>query len=454
MIVIGKGQVIKGDIFIFPKNEVLTQEDFDGFMQYQQDLVRRRYARNYDMYTGKHAILNMPDEQLGANNKLAVGMPKLLVDEYAGYFGGNEPKIALEDDKNNDLLQEWLNYTDFADEHSEVVKSVAVYGRGYLLAYQNEDSKPELAHIEPDEGFMIYDDSIKCAPLAFVNYSFDDENRAQGTVYFANKTMQIVNGKLQDEQPSIFHNVPAVEFYSNEERQGIFDNAITLLDALDKALSRKANQVDYFDNAYLKVLGVQFTDENGMPCDPQINRDQRLIYAPDSDSAQGVIDFIEKPDGDNMQENLINRLIDLIYYTCMIPNLQDQAFSGNSSGVALQFKLLPMQNLASFQERKFIKALRKLFKTVFTSADGGQIVSANNQNAWQELKFSYTRNMPNNLADAVQTAVQASSLVSQETALSMIPGIDDAKAEMQRKENELKNTISTPDFLMSDENAE
>ena len=449
-IAIGRGQVVKGDVFIFPKGETINVDDLYGFIQYQDELYRRKYESNYDMYVSNHPILRAPLKAWSENNKLVVPMPRLLVDEYAGYFGGNAPTVQLEDETDNDSLQAWLNDSEFADEHSEIVKAVGIYGRSYLLAYQGEDSKPKIAHVEPDEGFMIYDDTIKGEPLAFVRYSRDYLNHVTGTIYYAGFSVDFKDDKLEEPVNYVWHEVPAVEFYSNEERQGIFDGVKTLIEALDKALSKKADQVDYFDNAYLLALGLNLEDENGRI---HIDREQRFIYSPDADATNAKVEFIGKPDADGMQENLINRLIDLIYYTSMIPNLQDSAFSGNSSGVALQFKLLPMQNMAAFQERKFIKSLRRMFKVLFESADGGQIVRAINKDSWLDLRFTYTRNMPQNMADAVSTAVQASSLLSQQTALAMIPGIDDPQAELERKEDEQSNSMkkamnqALPDYL-------
>lgn len=449
-IAIGRGQVVKGDVFIFPKGETLNVDDLYGFIEYQNEVCRRKYELNYDMYVSNHPILRAPLKAWSENNKLVVPMPKLLVDEYAGYFGGNVPTVQLEDETDNDSLQAWLNDSEFADEHSEIVKAVGIYGRSYLLAYQGEDSKPKIAHVEPDEGFMIYDDTIKGEPLAFVRYSRDYLNHFTGTIYYAGFSVDFKDDKLEEPVNYVWHEVPAVEFYSNEERQGIFDGVKTLIEALDKALSKKADQVDYFDNAYLLALGLNLEDENGRI---HIDREQRFIYSPDADATNAKVEFIGKPDADGMQENLINRLIDLIYYTSMIPNLQDSAFSGNSSGVALQFKLLPMQNMAAFQERKFIKSLRRMFKVLFESADGGQIVRSINKNSWLDLRFTYTRNMPQNMADAVSTAVQASSLLSQQTALAMIPGIDDPQAELERKEDEQSNSMkkamnqALPDYL-------
>ena len=38
----GRGQVVKGDVFIFPKGEKLTAEDLQGFLAYQQLLYDKR----------------------------------------------------------------------------------------------------------------------------------------------------------------------------------------------------------------------------------------------------------------------------------------------------------------------------------------------------------------------------------------------------------------------------
>lgn len=426
-----------------------------GFIFEQERLYREKYKRNYDMYISNHPILKDTENAWSENNKLIVPMPRLLVDEYAGYFGGNMPKVQLDNESDNEALQEWIKHVNFDDEHSEVVKAVAIYGRSYLLAYQDEEAKPNIAHVEPDEGFMIYDDTIKCEPLAFVRYTFKDYATITGTIYYANEYVEFTGTSLSEPIPYVWHTVPAVEFYANEERQGVFDGVKTLVDALDRAMSRKADQVDYFDNAYMKVLGINLEDENG---NIAIDRENRLIYSPDSDATSSDIGFISKPDADGMQENLINRLIDQIYYTSMIPNLQDDAFSGNASGVALKFKLLPMQNMASFQERKFIKALRNLFKALFTSADGGQIVRPVNQDSWNALRFTYTRNMPTNLADEAQTASTLSGLVSQETMLSTLSMVDDPKNEINRMRKEEDEQVkqrlalspSAPDFLKSE----
>lgn len=54
-----------------------------------------------------------------------------------------------------------------------------------------------------------------------------------------------------------------IEYVNNDERQGIFEPVISMINAFNKALSEKANDVDYFADAYLAILGVQL-DKDGL----------------------------------------------------------------------------------------------------------------------------------------------------------------------------------------------
>lgn len=389
-----------------------------------------------DYYLGHHPVLEQPAKQTGADNRLVVNLPKYLVDTYNGFFSGIAPKISLNDDKENQKLQDWNNTNSFVDKLNEISKQADIYGKSYAFVYQDEDSQTRVTYCSPSHAFMVYDDTVNREPLAFVRYHYDNSSdaTAKGTIYYADASYDFVGPAINPEPtPNLYKLVPAVEFYENEERQGVFDGCITLINELDRALSQKANQVEYFDNAYLYMLRIQLEKDRDTG-QPMLDlKNDRFIYAPADTAVNGKIGFVSKPDGDNMQENLINRLTEWIFQTAMIPNMNDQAFSGNSSGVALQYKLLPMKNRASNKERKFVHSLRHLYQIIFSV---GTVLPDSSKNKWQDLSFQFTRNMPANIADEVNSAVNASGIVSKETALSLLSFIDDPKSEINRMEKE------------------
>ena len=450
-----KGQVVDGNIFIYPRGEKMTMADLLKFIGLNQGLAKG-YKHNLDLYTGKHEILTAHHRAFGPDNRLVANLPHYIVDTYNGFFTGTPPKITLDDKTANDALQDWNDENSLQDKLSEISKQADIYGRSLAFVYQDENSQTRIAYSSPAESFMVYDDTVSRQPLAFVRYWKNTDGEQVGIVYYADTFVTFNGSNFGEEKPNVFQQVPAVEFYGNEERQGVFYNVVTLVDALDKVLSQKANQVEYFDNAYLKILGVDLDQDGDGKPDADLIGNQ-LIYSPDADATQADIDFISKPDGDNMQENIIDRLVSMIYQISMVANLNDEAFAGNSSGVALKYKLLPMQNMAANKERKFTQALRSLYRVIFSV---GTILPDSQSDAWQDLNFQFKRNLPANLADEASTASTLMNVTSHETALSTLSCVDDPKAELERIQDEknqqqeqaIKNQASALDMVKDDDN--
>ena len=438
--VAGKGSVINGTTFVYPRDdnqpasEQMTGEDLMAFVMANDNLAKD-YDRKWQMYIGNHDILSQASKDHGPDNRLVANLAHYIVETFNGYFMGIPPKITLDDKDNNKALQHWNDTNSFQDKLNEISKQADIYGRSIAFLFQNEKSETGVAYSSPINSFIIYDDRITHEPLAFVRYSRNEAQEVSGEIYFEDKqftfdsSYEMKNGKINQ-----FGTVPAVEFFDNEERQGVFENSMTLIDALDQVMSQKANQNAYFDNGYLLIKGLDLTGEDG---DIDLDGNQ-IIYAPDADAVDGSAEFLSKPDGDAMQEHLTDRLIDMIYQISMVANLNDDSFSGNSSGVALQYKLLPMKNLAANKERKFTQALRKLYKIAFSV---GTILGDSKSDAWQDLSFQFTRNLPVNLADEANTAKALTGIVSDETKLSTLSIVDDPKAEMKRMQKEQAENI-------------
>lgn len=467
----GRDKVSRSQTFIFPRGQELNGNELMGFIEFNENVLGKKYRRNMKLYLGDHPILREESRDNGADNRIVVNMPKYLVDTYNGFFIGIPPSIALDNGAQDQSLQDWNNREQIADKLNELSKQSDIYGRSYMYIFQDENSETSVAVSSPSHSFMIYDDTVKREPLAFVRYEIPDNlsyQEAIGTIQYADKFYSFTGAAIvPDTQANQYGKnpygiVPAIEFYENEERQGVFDSVISLINELDKATSQKANQVEYFDNAYLAMIGVQLDESQlGDDGNPKIDlRNQRFLYLPnvDPNSPNPRIEFIGKPDADKMQENLIDRVNNWIFQMSMVPNLNDEAFAGNSSGVALNFKLLPMRNRASNKERKYTRALKQMYRIVFS------IIGGVDKDAWSQLKFKFTRNLPANTAEEVENAKNAEGLVSKETQLSLMGDVipDNPKAEIDRlnKEREesmkmaIRNSPSATDFQLNGEKDE
>ena len=184
----------------------------------------------------------------------------------------------------------------------------------------------------------------------------------------------------------------------------------------------------------------------------------RFIQVDGADAINMKIGFLERPDGDNIQEHMIDHLNQTIHEDTGIPDMKDEAFSGNSSGVAIRYKLMPMENRAMTKERKFTQGLRKLYKIIFSAFTN----VLDNPEAWRDLNFKFTRNIPANISDEVSTAKNAEGIVSHKTQLSMISTVTDPQAELDEISKEKTEAIkqaqnaigSNPDLLNKDKDNE
>ena len=59
-----------------------------------------------------------------------------------------------------------------------------------------------------------------------------------------------------------FGMIPIIEAMENDERLSVIKNVLPLVDEIDKAMSEKANDVDYFADAYMKVLRAILSEDD------------------------------------------------------------------------------------------------------------------------------------------------------------------------------------------------
>lgn len=212
----------------------------------------------------------------------------------------------------------------------------------------------------------------------------------------------------------------------------IFEPAMSMIDAYNKAISEKANDVDYFADAYMKILGAALGDD-----EMKYIRDNRIINF-DGDADQLVVDFLQKPNGDTTQEHLIDRLEKLIFQISMVANISDENF-GTSSGIAMKYKLQGMSNLAKTKERKFTSGMNRRYKLIFSNP-----VSGMKEDDWVKLHYHFTPNIPSNVLEESQIAGNLEGIVSQETQLGVLSVVDNVQNEMKKIENEQEKAKTDP----------
>lgn len=434
-------------MFRLPRDIELTKELLAEYINKHRNQVATRYKPLYDAYVSDHKILHDEKKpEYKPDNRILVNFPKYIVDTMNGFFLGNPIKITCDDEDVSNYVEYLDQYNDQDDNNAELSKICSIYGRGYEMYYTDEEAELCITYLNPMEAFMIYDESIVERPLYFVRRYTDYKGVEWGSISdnTSVRNFKITGGIqwLDDWKQHYFDGVPATEYVENAERQGIFEAVMPMVNSYNKAISEKANDVDYFADAYLKILGALVEDD-----DVKCIRNNRIINFPSEDGKNIIVEFMNKPSNDETQEHLLDRLERLIFQTSMVANISDENFGG-SSGIALKYKLQAMSNLEKTKERKFASGMNRRYKLLFSHP-----ASKVDADAWVGLHYTFTPNIPANLLEEVQTAAQMEGITSKNTQLSVISAVDNVQAELDRIEEEnTASEVSVIDRMMFGKN--
>lgn len=419
-------------MFRIPKDTEMNLSLLQEFLDAHREEVNNRYQKLKDAYESDHEILHAPAKPAyKPDNRIVVNFTKYIVDTMNGFFLGNPIKTMADDNAVSDFVEYLEQYNDQDDNNAELSKLCSIYGKAYEMYYTDEEAELCITYLSPVESFMIFDESILERPLFFVRRYTDRNNHEYGSISdkYGVRNFAVTGGLrwLDEWQPHHFGNVPATEYVENAEKQGLAEPILSMQNAYNKAISEKANDVDYFADAYLKILGALVESE-----DIAFIRDTRVLNLVGEDAEKIVAEFMDKPSNDAAQENLLARLERLIFNISMVANISDENF-GASSGIALRYKLQAMSNLEKTKERKFVSGMNRRYKILF-----GHPASKVPADAWVQLSYQFTPNIPANLLEEAQIAAQMEGITSHETQLRVLSVVDNVRDELDKiaEENE------------------
>lgn len=397
--------------------------------------ITKRYIKFWNAYSCNSRILDTSLVPAKAMNKpdyrITVNYPRYVVDTYNGFARGIPVKFSTEDEAINEYVSEVWDSNELDDVNAEIHKSKCIFGESYQIVYVDENGDIGTVASDPLESFPIYNNSIKPKVRYFIRTYTDEDGDRHGTIsddtyvrYFDLKDGEII---FTEEHAHGFKDVPVVVYTMNSARIGLIEIILPMCDAYDKAISEKANDVDSFADAIMKVCGATLTES-------QIDdlRNKRIINIGGRDGSNVIIDFLSRPSGDTTQEHLLERLERLIFTVAMVCNVSDNNFA-TSSGIALKMKMTPMSNLASGDWRLDNSAMKQFWKLVFSNP-----VNTMSDEAWTTLKFTHYLNYPDDVMDSADVAIKLNGIVSKQTQLSILPPsiVSDVDAEIEQIEKE------------------
>lgn len=404
-----------------------------------QDRPKLQELLNY--YNGKQAILNKEASDTGKPcNKIVVNYCNSIVKNFLGYLAGI--RISYDNENFEDVL-DILNYNDVATEDVEFLRQALIYGVAYEVNYIDELGKQRFRLFDSRECIPVYDNSLGNELLYVIRYyeeKLADEplqTNYRVEVYSAYdiKTYRSSAGftsfELIDVTPHFYEQVPVTVFKLNQDETSIFCQVIALQDGYNKLLSASVDDVESFADAYLVLKGAVADDED------LLKMKQNRVLIMDADCSA---EYLTKSISDTQVQNLLTNIKEQIHKIANSPDLSDPNFAAQT-GIAMRFKLIGFENIAAGIESQMRKALTKRIELICEIQKLTDI-----ETIWRDVKIKFTRNLPYDLNEAVNTVNALRGVVSQRTLLSLLPFITDIDKELEEVAKEKADNMELYSF--------
>lgn len=416
-----------------------------------------KLRRNMDYYKGQQAILDRQKEGEAPNSKLVCNHAKEISDTASSYFIG-EP-VVYKSDEDIEPLTDAMEDAGVDEVDGDNGLDLSIYGLAYDYTYAGEgEAVLHIRNLPAPNTFMVYDDTIEENELFAVYYykQKDDTNtvppKYMATILTRNYkyVLSITDSDIPQEVteepvPHYMGEVPVTEYRNNKLAIGDFELQIPLIDAYNTIMSDRVDDKEQFINSILAIYGTLLSDEDDEIDENGVGDGKGHEKAMKRLKKDGVL---EMPGEGSKAEYLTHTLDESgveilrkaieqdIHKFSHIPCMSDEHFGGNVSGVAMEFKLLGMENITKIKTRYYKKGLRKRLRLFahWLALKGINIDV-------EGIKPIFTRCMPKNLLEISQWVANLWGKVSKKTLLSQIPFVDDVEAELAAVEQEEEENV-------------
>ena len=417
-----------------------------------------------------------------ADNRIASGLPRYITNLRVGYQFGNPIKYAYtnpdnEDDTGEDLTDiiESFNSRNDIGYHEKVMgKNLNNTGRAFELVYIREGTnEPAIKAVDPANAFIVYDTTIENHSLFAVRYymaNFMDKityyvevYTDSNVFYYTSENSPFGDYEFTKQVKHYFATVPLSEYKLNDERLGAWEPKLDEIDAYDKSLSEMSNSQEDFSNAILAISGdVDTGDDDEEDSDAVSSTDKvdllKLILflkpsvVPNPSGTNTVVPtdakYITKALDSGSWQIYVKQLLADVHKDTNTPDVSDENFASNATGVAMSYKLWGSDQERATQQSLYTRGLMRRLRLL--AVYWFKISSIKTVDEVENVKISYTPNLPKNDAE-IMTNIQAlnslNGSISQETIREQVEPVTGVPADQEKQRIDSQGETNTQDNL-------
>ena len=434
-------------MYTLSKDTKITNKVLNDVIDYNEK-YKGRFKHLGLYYLGKHDIFDRAKEDRLKNNKVMINHAKYITDTNVGYLLGNPVDYQVGKDENGELKYDIQPILDaykkqtINDLDTEIAKDVSIFGMQYEYLYSNEEAEPKSCEIDNKNAIIVYDDTVEHNKLFGLIYRpiYEGETFKYWDIIYLDKSCEIHYKstsksltKVGERKEHAFGDVPLICYKNNPEFLGDFEPVISLIDAYNLLQSDRVNDKEQLVDAILCLYNMDFDEEQA----ELLKTSRMLANIPADGKVEYLVKTLQENDVDILRQNLEND----IHKISMVPNMSDENFANNSSGVAIRYKLLSFEQNIKNKERYFEKGLMerfRLYNNFLVTKSKMEEVPA------EEVDVVFKRNLPTNDFETSQMINNLADFVDSETLITQLSFIKDASEIVELKKQEEENKPKDP----------
>ena len=436
-------------ILYIDRSEVPDVEDISPqvlrYLVSKAEQANGRYDRLDSYYRGDHPSLHNRKKN---DVPVAVNYAKYVVDITRGYYLGEPVKYdandrqsthgapkaagdveaegALSEGEAIDLspLLACYDAQQIGKVDSKIGKRMGVFGDCLELCYASSDEEPSprSACIDPRSGILVCDTTVEHNKLFALLWDYRE--RSSGSRYYAvtlytDSTVQSYEADsltasesfraVGEPEAHYFGAVPVIAYENNDERQGDFEQIISLIDAYNDLMSNRFTDKRKFVDALLVFYGMTLREDDMEHIEQ--------LKALDGLPLDAKVEYIQKTFDEAGVQVLADAAVREMHKMTLTVDMSDENFAGNSSGQALKLKLLTMNLLVKNKIQQMEEGLKErlaLYNNWLVTASRMKPFSVT------DVDVRFTVSLPINEAEIVQMVTSLQGIVDDQTLLSQL----------------------------------
>lgn len=388
--------------------------------------LRPHRERLFDYYRGEQPVPKGEAVRGRPNNLLRVPFPRYITEVHTGYFLGVPPALALSRQEEARAFAELSAAVGLDHLLFDVGRDMSICGAGFALVWL-ERAGLRACRCDPLSCFAIRSGAAGAPLLGAVRLFQAEDGGTRGVLYTKDAlrpfTWDGTRARLGRPEENLLRAVPLIPFANNCEGCGDFEMVTGLVDAYNLLLSGAMDDMQSVANAFLALYGMQGTTQDDID---DANR-TRVLSLAEGGKAEFVVKELNHEALGQLEGNLRRSILQL----SMTPDLSDESFAGQASGVALQYKLWGIEQVRSAKERSFKDGLAALLAAL----SGGLSVLGTPADLTAG-RTTFYKNLPRDHAALAETLLSLSPVLSTRTILEQLPWVTDVEEELRRKAEE------------------